>query len=492
MAKSKYTRRSAFEWMPARLAASAERQRSRDERRHTPLPPERPDGDTRAEAKRDRDRVIYAISWMRLGGVTQVINHQPDSSVLVQNRMTHSLRVAQVARSIAEKLLSGDASADKERRSRLCDLGGLDADVAAAAGLAHDLGHAPYGHIGEEVMDEVARESLGLVDGFEGNAQTLRIVTKIERRASKYPGMDLTQATRAALLKYPWTRVPRRAHHEAAMRQDTDYRRKWTKFNAYDVDADEMVDARMFLPPDYPAEVQTLEASVMDAADDITYAVHDLEDFFVAGVLNWGTVAQMLEDGSPEIEELKEKLVKDYQGYFKEESFAEALTEVSWLLRRSLPDVFEGLAFQVGQVRWHFSQLIGRYVNATNLTSTADPFWPGGPFIALERSKWHEVQILKHITRVKIVNRSDIADLQHSQQKGLRETIMLLLDRKERDFTRLRKPLHEQIEMRRRGDPREPENRCILDYLCGYTDDQCSNLNLRLTGKAIPTIGTSI
>src|SRR5262249_49839362 len=131
--------------------------------------------------------------------VTQVIS-PGGAGLLVHNRMTHSLKVAQVARAIAERLTKSDKSDLSEK------LGGLDPDVVEAAALAHDLGHPPFGHLGERVLDQLARHRLRMPDGFEGNAQSYRIVTSTEIRGEATIGLNLTNAVRAAILKYPWTR----------------------------------------------------------------------------------------------------------------------------------------------------------------------------------------------------------------------------------------------------------------------------------------------
>ena len=152
----------------------------------------------------DRDRIVSSPFFARLGGVTQVIS-PGGAGLLVHNRLTHSLKVAQVGRAIAERLLAGGHADLLEK------LGGCDPDVVEAAALAHDLGHPPFGHLGERVLDQLARQRLRLRDGFEGNAQSYRIVTSTEIRGQATIGLNLTAATRAAILKYPWTR---RTHPE--------------------------------------------------------------------------------------------------------------------------------------------------------------------------------------------------------------------------------------------------------------------------------------
>src|SRR5690348_8369069 len=148
----------------------------------------------------DRDRIVSSPFFARLAGVTQVIS-PGGSGLLVHNRMTHSLKVAQVARAIAERVTAGAGKADLADK-----LGGCDPDVVEAAALAHDLGHPPFGHLGERVLDQLARHRLGIPDGFEGNAQSYRIITSTEIRGQATIGLNLTNAVRSAILKYPWTR----------------------------------------------------------------------------------------------------------------------------------------------------------------------------------------------------------------------------------------------------------------------------------------------
>src|SRR3954452_14444423 len=144
-------------------------------------------GDLAASPYRvDRDRIVSSPLFARLAGVTQVIS-PGGAGLLVHNRLTHSLKVGQVARAIAERLTA--PLVDK--------LGGCDPDVVEAAALAHDLGHQPFGHLGERVLDRLARQRLALADGFEGNAQSYRIVTSTEIRGVTTIGLNLTAATRA-------------------------------------------------------------------------------------------------------------------------------------------------------------------------------------------------------------------------------------------------------------------------------------------------------
>ncbi|MGW6447426.1 deoxyguanosinetriphosphate triphosphohydrolase family protein [Lentzea sp. NPDC055074] len=435
--------------------------------------------DTRSEARRDRDRILYSVAWRRLGGVTQVVTPFEDMA-LMHNRLTHSEKVAQVARSIAERLLH-----DQSAHGHIVRLGGVDADVVEAAALAHDLGHPPFGHIGEITLDKVARGMLRLPDGFEGNAQTFRTVLLGETRSNDYDGLNLTCATLVAIAKYPWQRDPTlKDDHRDKLKTDADYRRRWRKFSVYRSEKRAFVQASEFIRDieDFLPDTQSLEASIMDVADDITYAIHDLEDFYLAGILDVRAVLDELradeDDGL--LAKLQDRLRIDYPDYFSEELFARAVKVVKEELKASFSAKNDGGLLTVGRARSAGSKLIGKYINSVDIGE--DVFWRHGPYIALRADAWHEVQLLKEITKNFVIKRPDIALLQRGQQRILRELVKYLLRWKnsKADFKRLPRRLRDDITLYSdRGAP----NRCILDYLCTLTDGQCYALYYKLSGS---------
>ncbi len=211
--------------------------------------------DPRSPYQRDRDRLLYAPEFRRLAAVTQVAaSHERQ---LFHNRLTHTIKVAQFARRMAERLSH--------------DQGDIDPDVAEAAALAHDIGHPPFGHIAEERLDQLmVGAPRSSPDGFEGNAQSFRIVTRLSTHSSGRQGLNLTRATLQALTKYPWERATTGKHHR--------------KYGAYATEHEVFTWTRSPLPENRRS-VQTPEAAIMDWADDVAYALHDLEDFYTAGMV---------------------------------------------------------------------------------------------------------------------------------------------------------------------------------------------------------------
>ena len=214
--------------------------------RLTPEPP----SDTRSPYARDRDRILHASAFRRLNYKTQVfIYHEGDH---YRSRLTHSLEVAQIARALARTLR-------------------VNEDLTEALALAHDLGHPPFGHAGERALD-AAMQGAG---GFDHNAQSLRVVTELEKKYARFDGINLTWETLEGLVKHngPLT-GPNTARHDGAPVPDS--------ILAYCVKQDLEL-----------ATFASVEAQVAALADDIAYNNHDIDDGFRAGLFNFAELAEV-------------------------------------------------------------------------------------------------------------------------------------------------------------------------------------------------------
>ncbi|MEQ9086418.1 MAG: deoxyguanosinetriphosphate triphosphohydrolase [Pontimonas sp.] len=211
---------------------------------------------TRSDFARDRGRLLHSSALRRLAAKTQVLS--PTAGLdFARNRLTHSLEVAQIGRELANRL-------------------GVDADVVETACLAHDLGHPPFGHNGEKALSEWATEC----GGFEGNAQSFRLLVRLEPKAVDTEGvprgLNLTRTSLLASIKYPWS----------AETPEIDPSGR-AKFGVYADDQDVFEWARQGLPP----RRLMIEAEIMDFSDDVAYSVHDFEDAIVNGYLDPAALA---------------------------------------------------------------------------------------------------------------------------------------------------------------------------------------------------------
>ena len=287
----------------------------------------------RNEFSRDRARVLHSSALRRLGAKTQVLS--PASGDFARTRLTHSLEVAQIGREMALTL-------------------GIDPDLVDMACLAHDLGHPPFGHNGEKALNDWS----SAFGGFEGNAQTLRLLTRIEPKvfaADGTPlGLNLTRAALDAACKYPWSR-------EHGVFDDGGGARS-SKFGVYDDD----LEVFNWLRIGAPLRQKSMEAQIMDFADDVAYSVHDYEDATVEGFIKLNEMS----DPQNRSQLISDMLLWAGSSQTTDEldSALSRLQELDeWLL------VFDGSDRAHGDLKNLTSALIGSFVSRT-VDATVEEF----------------------------------------------------------------------------------------------------------------------
>ena len=354
-------------------------------------PPKRagaePGARTREDFARDRARVLHSYAFRRLADKTQVV--VPGEDDFPRTRLTHSLEVAQIGREIADSL-------------------GCAADLVDAAGLAHDIGHPPFGHNGETALDAAAQDC----GGFEGNAQTLRVLTRLEAKVlhpesgdgTRAAGLNLTRAALDATCKYPWGR-----------RADT------TKFGVYDADRP----AFDWLREGSPEGRRCLEAQIMDWADDVAYSVHDVEDGVHAGHIRLGEL-----DDADRVT-LCEIAAAQYSPADPAE-LATLLDEL--LLLPTLRDLaaYDGSYRAQAAAKRATSELTGRFAGAAVAATRAQ--YGDGPLsryagdVVVPPRVAAECALLKAVAVLFVMRRPGTSELQAGQRRLLGELVEALAD----------------------------------------------------------------
>ena len=385
----------------------------------------------RTEFARDRARVLHSGSFRRLAGKTQVVT--PGEDAVPRTRLTHSLEVAQIAREIGEQL-------------------GCDPDLVDLAGLAHDIGHPPFGHNGEAALNRIAAAA----GGFEANAQNLRLLTRLEPKiigpGGERCGLNLTRASLDAVIKYPWQRTPAGG-----------------KFGVYADDAEVFDWIRVGVPR---PGARCLEAQVMDWAD-VAYSVHDVEDGVGAGRVDLTRLAG----------DAEERLVvaTAAAGAYSSESAAYLAAVLADLLR--LPAVAAGIGLPPGMAadaafKQLTSELTGRF--ATGAVAGTRQRCGDGPLarydgdLAVPRVLAAEVAVLKAIAFRYVMLDPQHRALQERQQTLLGELVTVMCDR----GTDTLDPVFAEL-YRAAADDAE-RLRVVLDQVSLLTDAQATNLHRRL------------
>ena len=351
---------------------------------------ESPKNPNRGAFARDRARVLHSSALRRLAAKTQVVG--PTTDDFVRNRLTHSLEVAQVGRELGGTL-------------------GCDPDVVDTACLSHDLGHPPFGHNGEDALAAWAHD----IGGFEGNAQTLRVLTRLEPKVFDLgqgfgAGLNLTRASLDACTKYPWPRGGAPSGFSPA------------KFGVYDDD----LAVFGWLREPATGTARCLEAQVMDLADDVAYSVHDFEDAVVGGHLDPRRLTDP-EAAAAVVERARQAYLPDADPA----ALAEALTRL-----QSLPvwvAGFDGSRRAMAAIKDLTSQLIGRFVAASH-DATRARHGPGRltryeADLVVPSGTVHEIAVLKAVASVYVMTVETRRPLYQQQRDLLSELVEAVLKR---------------------------------------------------------------
>jgi dGTPase len=388
---------------------------------------EQPSRSGRTAFQRDRARVLHSGAFRRLAGKTQVVEPGGPGVAVPRTRLTHSLECAQIGRELGAAL-------------------GCDADLVDAACLAHDLGHPPYGHNGEKALDAVAQPC----GGFEGNAQSLRVLTRLEVKVEG-AGLNLTRAALDAATKYPWPRTPGRR-----------------KFGAYDDD----LPVFAWLREGSQDQSRPLEAQVMDWADDVAYSVHDLEDGIVAGLVDLQRLRARSERSV--LAELASRHYSDSSAAELEEALAGMLERPEW------PGSYDGTARATAALKQLTSTLIGRFCGdaerATRAAHGDGPLRRRAAGLVVPAQTRAECALLKAVTAHYVMARPGVHAVQEREREVVAELVGLLLDRAPDALET------SYAESWRTAGDDAARLRVVVDQVAGLTDAAAVALHARLGG----------
>lgn len=396
----------------------------------------------RGDFQRDRGRLIHSSALRRLAQKTQVLSPQAGMD-FARNRLTHSLEVAQVGREIAQVL-------------------GVDPDVVDTACLAHDLGHPPFGHNGETALNAWAND----FGGFEGNAQTFRVLTRLEPKTFDQTGvsrgLNLTRASLDASTKYPWRREQGTASEEGRV-----------KFGVYDDD----LEVFEWVRQGHPHAVVSLEAQVMDLSDDIAYSVHDFEDAIVNGYLD----IRQLSSGEERSAFLDHAVEWSGQRIARDR-LEEALEHLTSL--EQWPGHIDGSRRSLAQLKNLTSAIIGRFAQSVVLDEADQDASLAGhvPSVSVPSSVRVEMSLLKGIVATAVMNHETRQPIYLRQREILTELLDALwrAGAKELDSA-----FAEDFD---RAPDEVAQRRVVVDQVASLTDQSALSWHERVVRSSSTTV----
>lgn len=425
--------------------------------------------DQRTNAERDRDRVLYSAQFARLAEITQVIS--PEHGYVFHNRLTHSLKVAQIARRIAQRIL--------EENKRTPNLSSHLPDVVEAAALAHDLGHPPFGHATEVELNKLVQDA-GLTDGFEGNAQSFRIITRLaasdaltlknsgkeDEHEESVPGLNWTRQCLDSVLKYPW-RFAENPH----------YSKKW---GAYDSEK-EVFD---WVRQGQPKFRRCLGAEIIDWADDVTYAIHDLLDFFRSGKI---PIDRLRTDEMERFRFLNGIFNRMPEWEKNEAEYADALSNLIAQFPFHPERRFRDSNDHHMSLQLFATSLIRPFVQAITYIPDAAQ---GSSTVRIDPAARRQVDLLKQFTWHYIILDRDLALPQAGQRKAVRTVFRkLLLAARRQDLHFFPPIVRESLDWSHVADgimgvKNNWDVRLVADYIAGMTEKELMRVFRTMQGVA--------
>jgi dGTPase len=425
--------------------------------------------DSRTPTQRDRDRILHSEALRRLANVTQVVN--PSEGHVFHNRLTHTLKVAQIAQRLAEKLVA--------QQPDLAAALNLDPHATEAAALAHDLGHPPFGHVAERELDRLLVTE-GFLEGFEGNPQSFRILTKLERRSQEPYGLNLTRATLNAVVKYPRLRE-----------SSGQWNRKW---GAYSSEKQVFEWVRAYSQH----QQRSLEAEIMDWADDIAFSVHDVEDFYRAGLIPPIIFSKEASTSELDIyfDEVLSKLErggKQTEGTITRGDLRSIFGRIRLLLPFEEP--YRNTQKSYGNLRFITSALIDRYINGLKIASNA-LHNPEAKTVEINDEYRWEIRLLKALTWRYVIHNRALATQQSGKRTIIRELFRIFKealnsgDDEEKfilpeDYETQLQSIKEDLRNDYDGDDaleKSAKARLIGDIISSLTDNEALTMYKRFSG----------
>lgn len=430
--------------------------------------------DYRSVYRRDLARLIHSACFRRLQGKTQLFSSL--ESDFFRNRLTHSIEVAHISRSIAIKLNQTEA---------LKNLGwAIDLDLVEFAGLAHDLGHPPFGHTGEQALHALMAEW----GGFEGNAQTLRLLTRLENRVDdpdkqlfdgsfefydkdgkdSTVGQNLTARSLAAILKY-----------DTPIQGPTTARAEFAK--GFYASEQPIVDSirRSVLGSQDGAKLRTIECQIMDMADDIAYSTYDIEDAFAAGFV---APLDFLFPAPNSIATVCDKVKKEIDLKLDEAQVKETVTDAfKKIAEGSLGDAY-GVSKQYRDLHHFRTSVASWLVNSAIAAISIKPNEECPPLseLDIEPKEKRRVSVLKHLTYELIIKSPQLQLVSHRGEQIVRKLF--------KTFLKSPNLLSPEYSARFEQAPKCARPRVVADYIACLTDRHATELYARLTSEDFRSI----